>query len=55
MPNEQVVNPDQTSAFESPWSYGQRALRAMGILLVRFLSVDSKAIQSMATFLVARI
>jgi hypothetical protein len=27
----------------------------MGILLVRFLSVDSKAIQSMATFLVARI
>src|SRR4029077_12191685 len=29
MPNEQVVNPDQTSAFESPWSYGQRALRAL--------------------------
>src|SRR5438132_9122510 len=26
MPNEQVVNPDQTSAFESPWSNGQRAL-----------------------------
>jgi len=29
MPNEQVVNPDQTSAFESPWSDGQRALRAL--------------------------
>ena len=29
MPNEQIVNPDQTSAFESPWSSGQRALRAL--------------------------
>src|SRR5438270_6497712 len=29
MPNEQVVNPDQTSAFESPWSNGQRALRVL--------------------------
>jgi putative colanic acid biosynthesis acetyltransferase WcaF len=29
MPNEQIVNPDQTSAFESPWSNGQRALRAL--------------------------
>ena len=29
MPNEQVVNPHQTNAFESPWSNGQRALRAL--------------------------
>ncbi len=29
MPNEQIVNSDQTSAFESPWSNGQRALRAL--------------------------
>ena len=29
MPNEQIVNSDQTSAFESPWSSGQRALRAL--------------------------
>src|SRR3977135_1448282 len=29
MPNEQIVNPGQTSAFESPWSNGQRALRAL--------------------------
>jgi putative colanic acid biosynthesis acetyltransferase WcaF len=29
MPNEQIVNSEQTSAFESPWSNGQRALRAL--------------------------
>jgi putative colanic acid biosynthesis acetyltransferase WcaF len=29
MRNEQVVNPDQTSAFDSPWSNGQRALRTL--------------------------
>lgn len=29
MPNEQVVNPDQTTAFESPWSGSQRALRVL--------------------------
>jgi len=29
MPNEQIVNSDQTSAFESPWSNGQRALRSL--------------------------
>src|SRR5437667_11560482 len=29
MPNKQIVNPDQTSAFASPWSNGQRALRAL--------------------------
>src|SRR5205823_5224568 len=29
MPNEQVVKPGQTSAFESPWSNGQRALRVL--------------------------
>jgi putative colanic acid biosynthesis acetyltransferase WcaF len=29
MPNEQIVNPDQASAFESPWSNGQRALRTL--------------------------
>jgi len=29
MPNEQVVNPEQSSAFESPWSNGQRALRTL--------------------------
>ena len=29
MPNEQIVNPDQTGAFESPWSNGQRALRTL--------------------------
>ena len=29
MPNEQVVNPQQSSAFESPWSNGQRALRTL--------------------------
>jgi putative colanic acid biosynthesis acetyltransferase WcaF len=29
MPNEQIVNPDQISAVESPWSNGQRALRSL--------------------------
>jgi putative colanic acid biosynthesis acetyltransferase WcaF len=29
MPQEQVVNPAQTSAYESPWSNGQRALRVL--------------------------
>ena len=29
MPNEQIVNPTQGSAFESPWSNGDRALRVL--------------------------
>ncbi len=29
MPNEQVVNPNQSSAFESPWSGGDRVLRVL--------------------------
>lgn len=29
MPNEKIVNPDQASAFESPWSNGERSLRAL--------------------------
>ena len=29
MPNEQILNPNQTSAFDSPWSDRQRAMRAL--------------------------
>lgn len=29
MPNEQIVNVDQKSAFDSPWPGGQRALRVL--------------------------
>jgi putative colanic acid biosynthesis acetyltransferase WcaF len=29
MPNEQVVNPNQTTAFESPWSGSERALHVL--------------------------
>ena len=29
MPNEQIVNPTQGSAFESPWTSGDRALRVL--------------------------
>lgn len=29
MPNEQIVNPNQASAFESPWSGSQRVLRVL--------------------------
>jgi putative colanic acid biosynthesis acetyltransferase WcaF len=29
MPNEQIVNPNQTTAFESPWSGSERVLRVL--------------------------
>jgi putative colanic acid biosynthesis acetyltransferase WcaF len=29
MPQEQIVNPDQKSAYESPWSDSQRVMRAL--------------------------
>jgi putative colanic acid biosynthesis acetyltransferase WcaF len=29
MPNEQIVNPEQTSAFESPWSNSDRLMRVL--------------------------
>ena len=29
MPNEQILNPDQTTAFDSPWSGRQRAMQTL--------------------------